>query len=272
MYSGLIGLGGTIYSASKATLKADKVVKSAKEDIIVIETLEDPAYSEQDRKEDLRKVYIQTGLEVAKLYLPTLGLGILSFGGIVGSHYILRDRNASLAAAYASLYQAYREYQKKVKNLYGEDAEKDIRYNLSGDDSKIKIIEDMNSPLGSPYARYFDENCEGYDENPQLVMMFLYSQQSHFNDELTSKEHLYLNYAYKSLGMKETKMGQSHGWIRDKNDPGRSNFVDLEVIPVKVRNTDDDKDWKPWKYIYIVDFNPDGYILDDLVRKNRIEG
>ena len=111
----LMGLGivGTVAStvlACKATTKVGKIIENKKEQVEQVHTcLEDAKtdttidYTEEDSKKDLTIIYSQTGLAIAKLYAPSVILGVLSLGTIITSHNIMRKRNVALAAAYAAV-------------------------------------------------------------------------------------------------------------------------------------------------------------------------
>ena len=107
----LMGLGivGTVAStvlACRATTKVGKIIENKKEQVEQVHTcLEDAKtdttieYTEEDSKKDLTIIYSQTGLAIAKLYAPSVILGVLSLGTIITSHNIMRKRNVALAAA-----------------------------------------------------------------------------------------------------------------------------------------------------------------------------
>ena len=116
----LMGLGivGTVAStvlACKATTKVGKIIENKKEQVEQVHTcLEDAKtdttidYTEEDSKKDLTIIYSQTGLAIAKLYAPSVILGVLSLGTIITSHNIMRKRNVALAAAYADRHKKVR--------------------------------------------------------------------------------------------------------------------------------------------------------------------
>ena len=122
----LMGLGiiGTVTStvlACRATTKVGKIIENKKEQVEQVHTcLEDAKtdttidYTEEDSKKDLTIIYSQTGLAIAKLYAPSVILGVLSLGTIITSHNIMRKRNVALAAAYAAVDTGFKKYRKNV--------------------------------------------------------------------------------------------------------------------------------------------------------------
>lgn len=62
-----------------------------------------------------------------KLYIPTAGMVVVSVGSSVGANAINLNRNAKLITACGALEATLSEYQKRVVETIGEEAEKDIR-------------------------------------------------------------------------------------------------------------------------------------------------
>ena len=132
----LMGLGivGTVAStvlACKATTKVGKIIENKKEQVEQVHTcLEDAKtddsidYTEEDSKKDLTIIYSKTGIAIAKLYAPSVILGVLSLGTIISSHNIMRKRNVALAAAYAAVDTGFKRYRKNVVERFGENVDK----------------------------------------------------------------------------------------------------------------------------------------------------
>ena len=119
----VIGVGGIIVaavSACKATLKLEAAVDETSDMIEKIEdahkTKSEEVYSEKDYQHDLRIAYIKGGVKIARLYTPSVLLGIGSIGCIIGSHGIMKKRNAALLAAYKALEASYESYRKSVRD------------------------------------------------------------------------------------------------------------------------------------------------------------
>ena len=114
--AGAVGVVASAVMACKATLKLDEVLEEPKEKIEKIheclnneEFMSSGKYTEEDGKKDLLTVYVQGGMQVAKLYAPSVILGTLSLGAILTSHHILRSRNIALAAAYATIERGFKD-------------------------------------------------------------------------------------------------------------------------------------------------------------------
>ena len=89
--AGVVGTVASAVMACKATLKVEEIMAESNETIEKVHdarnlegqpSAKDPdkiiEYSADDERSDLTKVYIQTGLKLAKLYAPSVILGALS--------------------------------------------------------------------------------------------------------------------------------------------------------------------------------------------------
>lgn len=108
--------------ACKATLKAqyslaehkanmEKIHETKdKVDSGEIQLSEGETYTKEDLTKDITTTYIKTGMKLAKVYAPAIGLGAASLGCMFGSHHIMTKRNATLTAAYIALEQSFNGY------------------------------------------------------------------------------------------------------------------------------------------------------------------
>lgn len=286
--AGVIGTVASAVMACNATLKVDEIIQESNETIEKIHNARNldgkPStknpdtiieYSESDEKSDLTKVYIHTGLKLAQLYAPSIILGALSITSIIASHNIMQKRCADLAVAYGTLDQAFKTYRKQVAERFGEEAEKEIRYNIKakeiektvvGPDGKettvnetVKVM-DSNPGKTSPYAVFFDERNPNYCKNREMSFAFLRAQQQYFNDLLRAKGHVFLNEVYDALGLPRTKAGAMVGWIFDSDTPVGDNYIDFGMYSGDRENVRDFINGV--ESAILLDFNVDGLILD----------
>lgn len=278
--AGAIGTVTAAVMACKATTKLPEVLDEAKEGIEEIhEALElnDANYTEKEYKVDLTRAYVKTGVELVKLYGPSVTLGVLSMGTVFASNNILRKRNASLTAAYATVDGAFKRYRKNVVEQYGADADKALRYDIKkqeieitetdakGKEKTVKKTVDvsgMDPTQYSEYAKFFDEGCKEWTKDPEYNLAFLLSQQNYVNDALKSKGHIFLNEVYDLLGIRRTKAGQLVGWIYDENNPVGDNFIDFGIYDCYKQPN---KDFvNGYERSILLDFNVDGDILSKI--------
>lgn len=275
---GVVGIVASTVVACKATLKASDIIADAQEDLEKIKMVaEDPKYVDQYSEEDLKKdktiLYTQTGLKIAKAYLPAVGLGVASIACLVSSHNILKKRNIALAAAYTTIDKSFKEYRKRVTDRFGEEIERQIRHNIKaheieetivdedGNEKKItKNVETCEIDGYSEYSRFFDDGCTGWEKDAEYNLVFLKAQQQYANDLLRSKGHLFLNEVYDMLGIPRSKAGQVVGWIYDPENPIGDNYVDFGIYDVNKRGSRDFVNG--YERTILLDFNVDGNIWD----------
>lgn len=282
--AGVVGGVTATVLACKATLKVNAVVTEAKENLDKIEvagqkgvTEAGEVYTEEDVKKETKIVYIQTGVKIAKLYAAPVGLGAVSIAAILGGHNILRKRNIALASSYAALFNDFKGYRSRVVGRFGEELDKELKYNLAtktieetvvnedGTEQTVnKEVQVMNDPMNlnsySPFARFFDDGCAGWDPNPEYSLMFLNQQQNWANEKLKRQGYLFINDVYEMLGIPKCKEGQVHGWVYDEKNPIGDNYVDFGIYELhKEKNRDFVNGYEK---VVLLDFNYDGNIMD----------
>lgn len=278
--AGVVGTVASAVMACKATTKLDTILDKTRESVDTIHwSVNHPddlpeEYTVEDSKKDLAIVYTQTGLQLAKLYAPSIVLGALSITSIIASHNILRKRNIALAAAYTVVDKGFKEYRSRVVERFGKDLDRELRFNVKakeieetiidekGKEKKVKKtinVADPNEKFND-YTRCFTTGCTGWEKDPEFNLMFLRHQQSYANDLLHSRGYLFLNEVYDMLGFPRTKAGQIVGWIYDENNKDGDNFVDFGIYDI---NDESKVDFvNGFERSIWLDFNVDGNILD----------
>ena len=244
---GVVGVVGSLVMACKATTKLSDVLEESKEQLDKIkEVAADPAYEEKYSKDDAKKdttiTYVQTAMKVTKLYAPSVILCASSLGCLLASNNILKKRNAALSAAYMTVDKSFKEYRKRVADRFGEEVEKEIRYNIKAEEitkvdengnevtETVKVMDGTDDPNSySDYARFFDESCAAWQNDAEYNLTFLKAQQQYANDLLKARGRLFLNEVYRMLGIDETKAGQVVGWVYNPDNPTGDNFVDFGI-------------------------------------------
>ena len=244
---GVVGVIASTVMACKATTKLSDILEESKDQLDQIKTVAvDPAYadkySEDDAKKDTTITYVQTGVKVAKSYAPSVILCAGSLGCLLASNNILKKRNAALSAAYMTVDKSFKEYRKRVADRFGEEVEKEIRYNIKAKEitavdengnevtETVKVMDGTDDPnTYSDYARFFDESCAAWQNDAEYNLTFLKAQQQYANDLLKSRGRLFLNEVYRMLGIDETKAGQVVGWVYNPDNPTGDNFVDFGI-------------------------------------------
>ena len=282
-----VGIAGSVVStvlACKATLKVKDILDEKNETVEQIhncvedETLD---YNEEDKKKDLTILYAQTGVKLAKLYLPSIALGALSIASIISGYKILNKRNIALAAAYTVVDKGFKNYRKNVVERFGEEVDRELRHNIKAKQIEEKYIdkdgnektrkkkvyeiaEDKKPGKGiSEYAKFFDEwNTDEHSKDPEYNLMFLRKQQDYANEVLKHQGYLFLNEVYDMLGIPRTQAGQVVGWIYDENNPTGDNYVDFGIYDLHDQQKRDFVNGLERNIL--LDFNVDGVIYDKI--------
>lgn len=278
---GVIGVIGGAILACKATLKVPDIKEEHEKNLESLSNIkenegvadENVTMTEEEIKKETRKEYIRFGLRLVKLYAAPVLIEVVSITSILFGHSTLKKRNVSLAAAYATLDKGYKEYRKRVVEKYGEDVDKELRYDLKkvtetvetvGEDGKKKKekVTKYESGLSgySEYARFFDCGNNGWDDDPEVRLFFLRMAQDHFNDRLKARGYVFLNEVYEYFGMPITKAGQAVGWRYDLKNPTGDNQIDFGIYDVRHPRNGDFIDG--YCDAIILDFNVDGPIVD----------
>ena len=250
---GVVGLVASGVMACKATTKLSAILDDSKEQIELFDKVAanpemvNEEYTVEDAEKDKKIVKVQTAVKVAKLYAPAVAGGVVSIGAIFASNNIMRKRNVALGAAYATVDQAFKDYRNRVVDRFGEELDKELRYNLKTKEVK-ETVEDENgkkktvkknikyidSPMPSEFAVIYDDGCAGWTKDPEDNKFFLIQQQRYANERLKRRGYLSLNEVYELLGFPSTKAGQVVGWLYDCKDPNYKgdNFVDFGLYNV----------------------------------------
>lgn len=282
-----VGIAGSVVStvlACKATLKVKDILDEKNETVEQIHNcVEDETvnYTEEDKKKDLTILYAQTGVKLAKLYLPSIALGALSIASIISGYKILNKRNVALAAAYTVVDKGFKNYRKNVVERFGEEVDRELRHNIKAKQIEEKYIdkdgnektrkkkvyeiaEDKKPGEGiSEYAKFFDEwNTDEHSKDPEYNLMFLRKQQDYANEVLKHQGYLFLNEVYDMLGIPRTQAGQVVGWIYDENNPTGDNYVDFGIYDLHDQQKRDFVNGLERNIL--LDFNVDGVIYDKI--------
>ena len=250
---GVVGLVTSGVMACKATTKLSAILDDRKEQIELFDKVAanpemvKEEYTVEDAEKDKKIVKVQTAVKVAKLYAPSIAVGVVSIGAIFASNNIMRKRNVALGAAYATVDRAFKDYRNRVVDRFGEELDKELRYNLKTKEVKETVedengkkktvkrnIKYMDSPMPSEFAVIYDDGCAGWTKDPEDNKFFLIQQQRYANERLKRRGYLSLNEVYELLGFPSTKAGQVVGWLYNCKDPNYKgdDFVDFGLYNV----------------------------------------
>ena len=183
---GAVGVVVTAVTAVKATPKA----------MLLLEQAEEEKGGELTRLETVKVA--------GPAYIPSIVIGVSTIACVLGSNILNKRQQASLASAYALVDSSYREYKNKVVELYGEDADKEIKREIV----KAKPREckfETNGEKRLFYDFYSRRYFESTLEQVQNAEYFA-------NRELRMKDCLSVNEFYELLGLEPLLEGDELGW------------------------------------------------------------
>jgi len=184
--TGAVGLVGTAVTAVKVTPK-------------VISLLEAQEAEKESSLTNWEKVQI-----AGPHYIPTILFGIGTIACMFGANALNKRQQAGVISAYALLDSSFKEYKKKVEELYGENADVQVRSEIAKDQYKEEDIEYEDDELlfyDSFSKRYFNAKMED-------VVMAEYN----LNRQLYTNGGVYLNEWYEYLDMPQSPEGYELGW------------------------------------------------------------
>lgn len=275
--AGVVGVVATAVMASKATLALDEVMtehENTKDRAQAMLARVPDRYTAKDYTQDMAKLKTKTIIKVGKLYAPAVLIGVGSICALTGSHIILTRRYQGAVAAFVALDKSMSQYQARVRDLIGEEKERELRFDtqtreIAVDTENGVEVQSVTEAVGSlsPYARLWAKDTSSlWSEEPSYNLVTLRTQQTYCNDRLRSRGHIFLNEVYDCLGLEHSKIGAVTGWVYEKGSG--DNYVDFGMWDgqdmMSFHQFLTQKDGAIW-----LDFNVDGHILDLIEKKGR---
>lgn len=234
------GIGGAV-TACKATLKLPETMQEINNAVDSAKAMpEEDEGQKKIKDKEVVKSYISGGVKLAKLYAPSIGLGVTSVVCVLGGNHIMNQRYSGAVAAVSATERMFANYRSRVVEELGAD--KDFQFangirevteeepvlNKDGTPktdkngevkttkkTHMEFDQDMNK-----YSRIFEEcTTHHWDPDPDYNRSDLILKQNHFNQMLHSKRYVFLNDVYEALGFPITSYGQDMGWIIDSETP-----------------------------------------------------
>ena len=198
--AGGVGVVTTTVLAVKATPKAMRMIEKG----------------EEEKGEPLTK------LEKVKVagpaYIPTVIVGASTIACIFGANILNKRKQAALMSAYAMIDSSFKEYKKKLKELYGEEAHEEIVNAIAVEKAKDVGItaESMcantcltnDEACGEPVLFYDEWSHRYFESTIEQVITAEY----HLNRNFVLRGFTVLNELYEFLGLETTDYGSEVGW------------------------------------------------------------
>lgn len=183
---GGVGVIATSVLAVKATPKALMLLEEAK----------------KEKGEELTKVEVIKTAGPA--YIPAIITGAATIACVFGANVLNKRQQASLMSAYALLDNSYKDYKKKVGELYGEEAAAKVTEEIAKDRYKEA---DVNLESDDPL--FYDEFSGRYFNAPiEKVLKAEYE----INRKISLWGGAELNEFYNWLDIPPIDVGKNMGW------------------------------------------------------------
>lgn len=196
---GCVGVTATTIVAIKSTPKALKLLNDAKE----------------EKGDEL------TALETIKIagpvYIPTITLGSITIMCVLSANMLNNKKQASIAGAYTLLNKTYNQYRDKIKELYGDDVDRDIIDDITIEKAEeVNVYADnfvsnssLNVNTDKNYLLFYDSFSNRiFESTMEQVLIAEYS----INRNFVLRGVALLNEFYEFLGLSETDSGDSLAW------------------------------------------------------------
>lgn len=203
------GVVGTTILAAKATPKAIKLLEKA----------------ENEKQEPL--TVIEKVKFAGPAYIPTAVVGLSTVVCIVGINVLSKRQQAGIASAYALLDSSFKEYKKKIADIYGKEGDEKIREEIAKDNCK-NVIKNKSEKS----VLFYDEFSKRYFES---TLYKVQQAEYYLNRDLTLRDYAYLNEFYELLDIPGIDAGWTLGWsVGACLDMYWQNWIDFNHKKVKM--------------------------------------
>jgi hypothetical protein len=185
--AGGIGVIATTVTAVKATPKALELISSA----------------EQEKGEELTKM--EKFKIAGSKYVPSILIGSATLACIFGANILNKRHQAALVSAYTLVDSSFKEYKRKIAELYGEDANKEVTREMAEDRYKDYEPEEKNSDT----RLFFDNYSMRYFES---TMENVLRAEYELNKRIALNSGAFVNEFYELLDIPKTDYGAAVGW------------------------------------------------------------
>lgn len=187
----IAGVGFAIYETIKAAPEAEKV------------------------KEELEKEEVEDVKEKVKRYVPVyakpIAIGLATGVCIFTSAYLGRKAQIELLGSYILLEQGFKQYEDKVRELFGVEKEADVRHELAKDEAR-KHLHPMDDDEESDLILFYDEMSLRYFRD---TLENVLSAEMGINSKLNENQYVDQNSFYELIDNDElppTNEGAINGW------------------------------------------------------------
>lgn len=160
--------------------------------------------AEKKKGEELSKS--ETIIAAAPAYIPVIVMGASTIACIFGANVLNRRNQAALSSAYALINEYHKEYRNKLIELYGKEADEEIRNAMARERCDFHQI-----GLDAP-----DDKVIFYEElSGESILCYereIMDAEYHLNRNFVMRGYVSLNDFYEFLGIPKTVYGEAVGW------------------------------------------------------------
>lgn len=197
---GSIGVVATAITAARAAPKAIKLLDDARE----------------EKGSKLSKIEIaQIGL---KTYLPVGLVSAATITCLMSANVLSRNKQANITSAYALLDQSYKDYRRKVIEMYGEETDHKIIEAIAVDRAKEVRISasymcdnvdlSLDDSSGKPVLWYEEYSKRFFEATLEQIL----SAEYHLNRNYILRGCATINEMYDFFGLDPVEWGDDLGW------------------------------------------------------------
>lgn len=184
--AGGVGVVATAVTAVKATPKAMRLLEAA----------------EEVKGEELTK--LEKARIAGPIYIPSIAIGVSTIVCIFGANALNQRQQAAITSAYALVNNSYKEYKKKIEELYGEEANDIVVGAIAKDkyeDADIPVEDEKELFYDDFSGRYFRSTIEDVQQAEYQI-----------NRDLIMRDYATLNEFYDWLELPHIDAGDTLGW------------------------------------------------------------
>ena len=202
---GVVGVIGTGVSAALATPKALERLEIVENNLFEEaqeEYIDSCDFGDVDDIVDFKMPTWRKALVIAPYYIPTVLIATGTITCIVSSYVTSVKTQKSLVAAYTLLDGTYKAYRDKNIELYGEEADHQIRKSLAYGQFEDILVFDGETLFYDEYSgRYFKSTLADVKDAEYKL-----------NRNFALRGYCELNEFYEMLGIEPTDYGHTIGW------------------------------------------------------------
>jgi len=281
-FASAAGVVGSVVLTAKAAYKSVPKIEEHKDTMERLRANKDNFEDVKEYNREVVSVYKNTAIEMVKAYWPAALVTSLTMAAIFTNNSVNKKRYLTMVGMYSAMSTAYNEYRKRVADKYGEDAERDLYYNLKREEvvtvetgkngkekTKVEVVvspQQVTDPNFSLYLIDPHDKCWFY-RKPEMTLLYLQKTQEFLTQHLHARGYLFLNEVLRALDKPEVPEGQVIGWVYDENKAEGDNRVDFGLVP-GTENYDFFMNGKN-DFVYIT-LNHDGTIYDKFPSFDRL--